>query len=101
MRAHTLVFILLGDDPSSLEVLIERLVQQLQTTPPGETLTNLTHKIPGKTNRIARSPQARLDYRVRGADLNEQRRDQEQQQSAPSHHRPDLLEPGSSSKPSD
>jgi hypothetical protein len=48
MRALTLVFILLGDDPSPLKVLIERLVQQLQTTTPkpGVTITNLTHKVP-------------------------------------------------------
>jgi hypothetical protein len=47
MRAHTLVFILLGDDPSSLEVLIERLVQQLQTTPPGEIATG-SLRLPGQ-----------------------------------------------------
>ena len=50
MRAHTLVLVLLGDDPPPLEVLVERLVQQLQATPsePARTITNLAPIIPRK-----------------------------------------------------
>lgn len=94
-----MVLVLLGDDPSPLEVLVERLVQQLQTTTPIPSQISPTKfKIQRerKKNKIAKSTQARLDYRIGGADLNEQRRDEEQQQRAPSHHPlcPDLLEPG-------
>ena len=73
MRAHTLVIILLGDDPSPLKVLVERLVQQLQTTPPipGETITNLAHKIQRdnkKQNSQIATGSLRLPGRRRGSE---------------------------------
>ena len=72
MRAHTLVIILLGDDPSPLKVLVERLVQQLQTTTPkpGETITNLTHKIERteKQNSQIATGSLRLPGRRRGSE---------------------------------
>ena len=52
MRAHTLVVVLLGDDPTALEVLVERLVQQLHTTKPTETITNLA-PVNLRTNQLA------------------------------------------------
>lgn len=77
MRAHTLVLILLGDDPSPRKVLVERLVQQLQTTAPipGETITNLANKIQKKKqNSQIAAGSLRLPGRRRGSERAARRR---------------------------
>jgi hypothetical protein len=83
MRGCTLVVAVAGGDPPPLEILVERLVQQLQTH---------INDLKFCTNRAEYEKQGRMKspaipYRVRGVDLDEQRRDQQHQQRAPTHHR--------------
>jgi hypothetical protein len=98
MRGRTLVVALAGDGPPPLKILVERLVQQLQTRI--DDLKFCTNRT--KYENRGRCNLQRSAYRVRGADLDEQRRDQQHQQRAPSHHplsgSHDLLERGVSRK---